>query len=46
MNLLRKFVLSIIKQYKQISAAKRPLSNIMFDCLLSPCNIIKVLDES
>lgn len=45
-NLLRKFVLSIVKQYKHNSASKRPLSHIMFDCLLSPCNIIKVLDES
>lgn len=46
MNLLRKFVLSIIKQYKQHTASKRPMSQIMFDCLLSPASILKVLDKS
>lgn len=46
MNLLRKFALSIIKQHKQNAASKRPLSQIMFDCLLSPNNILRLLDKS
>ena len=45
-NMLRKFALSIIKQYKQNVVSKRPLSQIMFDCLLSSCNILRVLDKS
>ena len=34
MNLLRKFALGMIKQYKSRTASKRPLSKLMFDCLL------------
>lgn len=46
MNLIRKFVLSIVKRYKLNSNSKRPMSQIMFDCLLSSANIVKVLDKS
>ena len=45
-NLLRKFALSIIKQHKQNAASKRPLSQIIFDCLLSSNNILRPLDKS
>ena len=42
-NVLRKFSLNLIKLYKQRSCSKRPLSNIMFDCLLNPSNLCSVL---
>ncbi len=42
-NMLRKFSLNLIKLYKQRSCSKRPLSNIMFDCLLNPSNLCSVL---
>ena len=45
-NLLRKFALSIIKQHKQNAASKHPLSQIIFDCLLSSNNILRLLDKS
>ena len=37
LNTLRKMALNFIKLYKQRTSSKRPLSNIMFDCLLD-CN--------
>lgn len=37
LNMLRKMALNFIKLYKQRVSSKRPLSNIMFDCLLD-CN--------
>lgn len=46
MNLLRKFVLSVLKRYKANTASKRPLSQLMFDCLLSPDNILMLLAQS
>lgn len=39
MNMLRKFTLSIVKQYKECTSSKTPMSRIMFDCLLSPEHI-------
>lgn len=36
LNILRKFALSIIKTFKQKNSSKRPLSHIMFNCLLDP----------
>lgn len=36
LNMARKIVLNSIKQYKDEFGDKRPVSNIMFDCLLSP----------
>lgn len=45
LNLLRKFALSLIKQFKAVFNSKRPLSQIMFNCLLNPsaiCNILEI----
>ena len=43
MNTLRKFALSMIKQFKADSNSKRPLSQIMFNCLLNPSDICTIL---
>jgi len=43
LNMLRKFALSMIKQFKANSNAKRPLSQIMFNCLLNPSAICSIL---
>ena len=45
LNMLRKFVLSLIKQYKASSNSKRPLSQIMFNCLLDPLAISDILEN-
>ena len=36
LNMLRKFALSLIKQSKARTNSKRPISQIMFNCLLNP----------
>ena len=46
MNLLRKFALGMIKQYKSRTASKRPLSKLMFDCLLDSNMILRVLAQN
>ena len=45
LNMLRKFTLSIIKQFKADSNSKRPLSQIMFNCLLNPSGIWTILEN-
>lgn len=46
MNLLRKFSLDLMKQYKSKTGSKRALSKLMFDCLLD-CNMtIRVLSQN
>ena len=46
MNLLRKFSLGLIKQYKSNTASKRPLSKLMFDCLLDPSMILRTIFQN
>ena len=46
MNLLRKFTLRMIKQYESKAASKRPLSRLMFDCLLDSNMILRVLAQN
>lgn len=46
LNMLRKLAINLIKQYKEKSAPKRPVSKIMFDCLLDPSFISTVLFEN
>ena len=43
LNLLRKFALNIVKQYKTRTSSKRPISNIMLDCLIDSNNINTIL---
>lgn len=45
LNMLRKFALSIIKQFKASTNSKRAISKIMFDCLLDPLAICSVLEN-
>ena len=45
LNMLRKFALSLIKQFKAKSNSKRPISHIMFNCLLNPLEICGVLEN-
>ena len=46
MNLLRKFALSLIKRFKDISSSKRPVSKLMFDCLLNPSVLNTILAQN
>ena len=45
LNMLRKFALNMIKRFKADSNSKRPLSQIMFNCLLNPSDICTVLEN-
>ena len=45
LNLLRKFALSILKQYKTRSSSKRAVSKLMLDCLLEPTQICSILQN-
>ena len=45
LNMLRKFALSIIKQFKAVSDSKRPLSHIIFNCLLNLSDICSILQN-
>ncbi len=46
LNILRKFALSIIKSFKMRTSSKRPLSHIMFDCLLEPNALVSLWCEN
>ena len=46
LNMLRKFALNIIKQYKVDIKSKRAISKIMLDCLLDCTPLLKVIDEN
>ena len=43
LNILRKIVLNLLKTYKAENGIKKPLSNIMADCLFDEKNILDVL---
>ncbi len=45
LNMLRKFALSIIKQFKAKTNSNRPISQIMFLCLLDPLSICSILEN-
>ena len=45
LNMLRKAAINLIKQYKEGAASKRPMSKIMFDCLLNPYFILDILEN-
>ena len=45
LNMLRKFALSLIKRFKTDSNSKRPLSQIMLNCLLNPSDICTILEN-
>ena len=43
LNIIRKIALNSISTYKRNSKSKRPLSKIMFDCLLDPEMLLNIL---
>ena len=43
LNILRKCSINLVKLYKKACSSKRPISNIMFDCLLDPFCILNVI---
>jgi hypothetical protein len=43
LSIVRKIALNTIKGYKNKTASKRPISKLMFDCLLEPENICSIL---
>ena len=45
LNMLRKFALSMIKQYKEAYSSRKALSQIMFDCLLD-CNNLLLITQN
>jgi predicted transposase YbfD/YdcC len=45
LNILRKVVLNGLRSFKVKSNLKRPLSKIMFDCLLDSENLLTILDS-
>ena len=44
LNMVRKTVLNSLKIYKGENSIKRPLSNIMLDCLINPDFLLAVFD--
>jgi predicted transposase YbfD/YdcC len=46
LNIVRKIALNTIKGYKTKTGSKRPVSKLMFDCLLEPGNILSVLSAN
>ena len=45
LNMLRKAAINLIKRYKERAGSKRPVSKVMFDCLLNPYVILDVLEN-
>ena len=45
LNMLRKFALSMVKQYKEAHSSRKALSQIMFDCLLD-CNNLLLITQN
>ena len=43
LNIVRKIALNTIKDYKNKTVSKRPISKLMFDCLLEAENILSIL---
>ena len=46
LNILRKAAINLIKQFKAKTQSKKALSKIMFDCLLDPMVILRVLNQN
>ena len=46
MNMFRKAAINLIKFFKSRTETKRPVSNIMLDCLIDPSYILQVIDKN
>ena len=45
LNMLRKFALNLIRLFKSKTNSKRPISKIMFSCLLNPSEICAIFEN-
>ena len=45
LNLLRKFTISLLKQYKARTSSSRAMSKLMLDCLLEPDRLSQILEN-
>lgn len=46
LNMFRKASINMIKQFKSRVASKQAISNIMFDCLLNPSTILRIVKQN
>ena len=46
LNIIRKTALNCLRRHKEKTGSKRPLSKIMFDCLLDPHYILEILSNT
>lgn len=46
LNIFRKAALNIINSFKSVSNLKRPISKVMFDCLLDTDHLKLVLNQN
>lgn len=46
LNIFRKCAINLIKLYKSENQSKKPISNIMFDCLLDSQSILQIVDKN
>ena len=46
LNMLRKLAINLIRLFKERTHSQKPFSNIMLDCLLSPCHLMQVIPEN
>jgi len=43
--MFRKVAINLIKHYKEKTDSKRPISKVMFDCMLDNLNILKIINN-
>lgn len=46
LNMFRKAAINLIKLFKSRTETKRPISNIMLDCLINPSDILRVIGQN
>ena len=46
LNMFRKSAINLIKLFKSRTETKRPISNIMLDCLIKPFDILRVIGQN
>ena len=46
LNMFRKAAINLIKLFKSRTETKRPISNIMLDCLINPSDILRIIGQN
>lgn len=46
LNIARKCAINLIKLFKSETDSKKPMSNIMFDCLLDERDLLQIVDRN